>query len=473
MTKLIPVVLCGGSGTRMWPLSRSNYPKQFLNIMDEGKSTFQSTLLRMPSQSEEPILVCNEQHRFILAEQVSKVSKQAQNIILEPECKNTAAAITLAALTASQNGEDPILLVTPADHLIRYEHAFHQTVQKGMKLAEENKLVTLGVKPEHPETGYGYIQQGSEISSGCHQVNFFTEKPDYDTALDFIEQGNFLWNSGMFLFKASVILKEMAKYSPDIVDCCASALLSQQDESIFTRLDHDIFSRCPSDSIDYAVMEKTDGAVVVSMNTGWSDIGSWSSVWELMDKDLDGNGKQGDVICQKSHNNFVHSSNRLVSLVGMDDVVVVETADAVLVAKKSEVQDIKGLVSELKDKHRKEGETHRKVVRPWGNFDSIDNGNRFQVKHITVDPGKKLSTQKHHHRAEHWIVVSGAAKVTINEDTWFLAENQSAYIPTGAVHCLENPGSIPLELIEVQSGEYLGEDDIVRLADDYGRVENG
>lgn len=472
MNKLVPVVLCGGSGTRMWPLSRSNYPKQFLNLIEEGKSTFQTTLSRMPDQSAPAILVCNENHRFILADQISKVPQKAQSIILEPACKNTAAAITLAALSASQNGENPILLVTPADHLIRDEVTFHRTVEKGMRLAEENQLVTIGIKPDHIETGYGYIQRGDEISKDCHEVSYFVEKPDYQTAKGFLEEGNYLWNSGMFIFKASVFLEEISKFAPDILDCCANSLLDNQDGSIFTRVDETIFSQCPADSIDYVVMEKTQKACVVTMDTQWSDIGSWSSVWELADKDSDGNCLQGDVICQKGHNNFVHSSNRLVSLVGIDDAVVIETDDAILVAHRDEVQNIKGVVSELKKNHRKEHESHRKVHRPWGKYDSIDTGNRFQVKHITVDPGQKLSVQKHHHRAEHWIVVSGTAKITIDEETWFLTENQSTYIPIGAIHCLENPGSISLELIEVQSGAYLGEDDIVRFADNYGRVEN-
>lgn len=472
MNKLVPVVLCGGSGTRMWPLSRSNYPKQFLNLIEEGKSTFQTTLTRMPEHSSPAILVCNESHRFILSDQISKLSLKTETIILEPTGKNTAAAITLAALTASQNGENPILLVTPADHQIKDEDTFHRTVEKGMKLAEDNQLVTIGIQPDHPETGYGYIQMGEEISKDCHEVKYFVEKPDFQTAKAFLEEGNYLWNSGMFIFKASVFLEEISKFAPDILDCCADALQDRTDDSIFTRVDEATFKECPSDSIDYVVMEKTQKASVVTMDSQWSDIGSWSSVWELADKDDNGNRLQGDVICQNSHNNFVHSSNRLVSLIGMKDTIVVETDDAILVAHRDEVQNIKGIVSELKQKHRKEHESHRKVHRPWGKYDSIDTGNRFQVKHITVDPGQKLSVQKHHHRAEHWIVVSGTAKITINEDTWFLTENQSTYIPIGAIHCLENPGSISLELIEVQSGAYLGEDDIVRFSDDYGRVEN-
>jgi len=470
MNNLVPVVLCGGSGTRMWPLSRSNYPKQFLNLIDEGHSTFQTTLMRMPEQCQPSILVCNENHRFILAEQMSEITQTAQNIILEPECKNTAAAITLAALTASQNGDNPILFVTPADHLITGEANFHHILQKAMKLAENNKLVTIGVKPDHVETGYGYIQQGNEISKDCYEVDYFIEKPDHQTAESFIEAGNYLWNSGMFLFKASVFLEEISKFAPDIIDCCAKSLIENKDGTVFTRLNEEVFKQCPSDSIDYAVMEKTQKAAVVTLDSQWSDIGSWSAVWELAQKDGEGNHCQGDVICQNSHNNFVHSSDRLVSLVGVDDVVVIETPDAILVANRNQVQSIKEVVSELKLRHRKEHESHRKVFRPWGKFDSIDNGNRFQVKHISVDPGKKLSVQKHHHRAEHWIVVSGTAKITINDDTWFLTENQSTYIPIEAVHCLENPGSIPLELIEVQTGAYLGEDDIVRFSDDYGRA---
>ncbi|MEH6347858.1 MAG: mannose-1-phosphate guanylyltransferase/mannose-6-phosphate isomerase [Bermanella sp.] len=470
MNQITPVILCGGSGTRMWPVSRTDYPKQFLNLVGGELSIFQATLLRMPKECQPAILVCNEHHRHILSEQVGQLEVPVGSVILEAASKNTAAAITLAALSAIKEGKDPILLVVPSDHIVKDKAEFLRCVQRGIKQATQDKLVAMGVQPNHPETGYGYIQRGEEIAEDTFIINRFVEKPDYQSAKEFINSGDYFWNSGMFMFKASVFLDEMSRYSADIFQICKKSLKKRQKDSLFISVDKATFEQCPSDSIDYAVMEKTSCASVVALHSPWSDIGSWSSVWDVAEKDKDGNCLQGDVICQNGKNNFVHSSHRLVSLVGMDNAVVVETSDAVLVVNKCHDQDIKALVSELKGKQRKEHDVHREVHRPWGKFDAIDNGSRYQVKHLTVKPGKRLSVQMHHHRAEHWIIVSGTAKVTIDKKETLLTENQSAYIPIGAVHCLENPGSIPLELIEVQTGSYLGEDDIVRFSDDYGRT---
>jgi len=465
-----PVILCGGSGTRMWPVSRTDYPKQFLNLVGGDLSIFQATLLRMPSESRPAILVCNEHHKFILSEQVSRIKAPVDGVILEPASKNTAAAITLAALNAMKSGKNPVLLVVPSDHIVKDKEEFLASVKRGNIEAQQDKLVALGVDAHHPETGFGYIQRGEKIAEDTYAISRFVEKPNQKTAQGFIESGDYVWNSGMFMFKASVFLEEIKRYSPDIYQTCKNALEEQEQDSLFINVDKTLFEQCPADSIDYAVMEKTTRAAVVTLHSQWSDIGSWSSVWDVAEKDKNGNCLQGDVICHNGKNNFVHSSHRLVSLVGIDDVVVVETSDAVLVVNKCHDQDIKSVVSELKDKHRKEHDVHREVHRPWGKFDAIDEGTRYQVKHLTVEPGKRLSVQMHHHRAEHWIIVSGTAKVTIDNKKSLLTENQSAYIPIGAVHCLENPGAITLELIEVQTGAYLGEDDIVRFSDDYGRV---
>ncbi len=470
MTEITPVVLCGGNGTRMWPVSRTDFPKQFLNLVGGELSIFQNTLLRMPSESQAAILVCNEHHRFILSEQISSLDVSIDSVILEPASKNTAAAITLAALSAIKDGKDPVLLVVPSDHMVKDKAEFLVCVDKGYKEAMQDKLVALGVQPGQPETGYGYIQRGEKTAEDSYTINRFVEKPNQHSAKEFIASGEYFWNSGMFMFKASIFLEEINQYSPSIYQACKKSLNNHQDDSLFITVDKTIFNQCPSDSIDYAIMEKTTRASVVILHSPWSDIGSWASVWGVAEKDKDGNCLQGDVICQNGKNNFVHSSHRLVSLVGMDDVVVVETSDAVLVVNKCHDQDIKALVSELKEQQRKEHDVHREVHRPWGKFDAIDEGDRYQVKHLTVQPGKRLSVQMHHHRAEHWIIVSGTAKVTIDKKETLLTENQSAYIPIGAVHCLENPGSIPLELIEVQTGSYLGEDDIVRFSDDYGRT---
>lgn len=473
MSDLTPVILCGGSGTRMWPVSRTDYPKQFLNLTGGEFSIFQNTLLRMPSHCQDSILVCNEHHKFILSEQVSAINAPVHSVILEPSSKNTAAAITLAALSATIDGKDPILLVVPSDHVVTDEAAFLHCVEAGTEQARQDKLVTMGVEAKHPETGYGYIQRGEKLAADTYAIAQFVEKPNRQTATEFIESGEYFWNSGIFMFKASIFLREINRYRADVYQACKQALNNKEEGSLFISVDRKSFERCPADSIDYAVMEKTSQACVVTLHSQWSDIGSWSSVWDVADKDQNGNCLQGDVICHNGKNNFVHSSHRLVSLVGIDDVVVVETSDAVLVVNKCNDQDIKGLVSELKDKHRKEHDVHREVHRPWGKFDAIDQGARYQVKHLTVEPGKRLSVQMHHHRAEHWIIVSGTAKVTIDNKESLLTENQAAYIPIGAVHCLENPGSITLELIEVQTGAYLGEGDIVRFSDDYGRVPRG
>ncbi|OWY37871.1 mannose-1-phosphate guanylyltransferase/mannose-6-phosphate isomerase [Xenophilus sp. AP218F] len=474
-----PIILSGGSGSRLWPLSRCLFPKQFLPLVGEA-SMLQDTLSRLdgiPGCSA-PLLICNEAHRFIVAEQLRQAGKAAAGILLEPVGRNTAPAIALAALTATLQGEDPLLLVLAADHVIADTAAFQQAVVWARQAAEAGALVTFGIVPSHAETGYGYIEKGirdlgSEIClpAGVSPVARFVEKPDFQTASAYVESGRYLWNSGMFLFRASVFLAEMARFAPQMLESCRAALAGSQQDLDFIRLDAAAFAACPEDSIDYAVMEKTDKAVVVPLDAGWSDVGSWSALWAVAPQDGDGNAARGDVISHDSHNCYLHGcEGRLLAAVGIDDLVVVDTADAVLVAHKDRVQDVKKIVEQLKTEGRKEHSQHRMVYRPWGNYDSIDHGERYQVKRITVQPGAKLSVQMHHHRAEHWIVVSGTARVLRGKEELLLTENQSVYIPVGEVHALENPGRIPLELIEVQSGAYLDEDDIVRFEDRYGRV---
>lgn len=470
---MIPVILAGGSGSRLWPKSRVAYPKQFLKLTSE-QSMLQDTLTRLPvSGTSAPLLICNEEHRFLVAEQLRQINHQHQGIILEPIGRNTAPAIALAALQAIQNAHDPMLLVLAADHLIRDEKAFHQALVKARALAEQNYLVTFGVVPEAPHTGYGYIKSGSSVSHKetllGYQVAQFVEKPNMATAQDYVQNGDYYWNSGMFMFKAQAYLDALKIHSPEILLACERALEESEQDLDFIRVAAEAFSASPDDSIDYAVMEKAENVAMVPLQAGWSDVGAWSSLWDVAEKDSSGNAFVGDVMATQSHNNYVNAEGRLVTLVGCDDMVVIETKDAVLVAKRDAVQDIKTIVHQLKEQSRPEFQFHREVFRPWGSYDSIDNGERFQVKHITVKPGEKLSVQMHHHRAEHWIVVSGTAKVTLGEETLLISENESTYIPIGEVHALENPGKIELELIEVQSGSYLGEDDIVRLSDRYGR----
>ncbi|QSX32681.1 mannose-1-phosphate guanylyltransferase/mannose-6-phosphate isomerase [Shewanella avicenniae] len=470
---ITPVIMAGGTGSRLWPLSRELFPKQFLNV-DGELTMLQATISRLGELScGAPLLICNEDHRFLVAEQLRQQGKLASNIILEPAGRNTAPAIALAAFTALQaaiDGSEPLLLVLAADHVIRDESSFTNSVQVAVTHAEAGKLVTFGIVPTAPETGYGYIKRGA-VQGSSFSVAQFVEKPDLATASAYLASGEYYWNSGMFLFSAKRYLEELKAYRPDIYASCEKAVGTVDPDLDFVRVNKAAFLACPSESIDYAVMEKTADAVVVPMDAGWSDVGSWSSLWEISPKDEQGNVNKGDVMSFDSANNYVFAETGLVSLVGVDNLVVVQTKDALLVAHKNNVQDVKKVVQQLKADGRTEHRIHREVYRPWGKYDSIDMGERYQVKRITVKPGEKLSIQMHHHRAEHWIVVSGTAKVTNGDSTFLVTENESTYIPIGIIHALENPGKLPLELIEVQSGSYLGEDDIVRFEDRYGRVE--
>ncbi|MBF7682642.1 mannose-1-phosphate guanylyltransferase/mannose-6-phosphate isomerase [Acinetobacter sp. B5B] len=469
MSKMVtPVIMAGGSGTRLWPLSRTQYPKQFLKLSPDGHTLLQSTLLRLKNlPCNEAIIICNEEHRFLAAEQMREIGVSAK-IILEPEGKNTAPAIALAAFYQQSTKQDSLLLVLAADHVIQNQHAFEKTVTDAITLAETDQLVTFGIVPTHAETGYGYIEKGETQLTGF-KVKQFVEKPSLDTAQNYLDSGLFLWNSGMFLFKTSTFLTQLQKHATDIFECCQNSIKETTLDLDFIRIDKDIFTTCRSESIDYAVMEKTQHAVVVPLDAAWSDIGSWSALWDIQTKDEHGNVNFGDIINIDSQNCYSHSSNKLVTLLGVEDLVVVETKDAVLVAHKNKVQDIKKVVEKLKQSNRTEHYNHREVYRPWGKYDSIDHASRYQVKRITVKPGEKLSIQMHHHRSEHWIVVTGTAKIHKGKESFLLTENQSTYIPLGEIHALENPGKLPLELIEVQSGSYLGEDDIVRFEDIYGR----
>jgi len=465
---MIPVILSGGSGSRLWPLSRKNKPKQFLTLFHDS-SMFQSTLTRLNGLDslEAPLIVCNNEHRFMVAEQLQEIGLDANGIILEPCARNTAPAIALAALKAMDNGEDPLLLILAADHLISDVTAFHKAIEQARILAEQDKLVTFGIQPQSAHTGYGYIE--AEEKSKPSSVKRFIEKPDLATAESYLSAGNFFWNSGMFLFKASAYIKELARFSPEMLSSCKQSLEKAVIDLDFVRVDPELFEQSPSDSIDYAVMEKTDKAMVVPLDAGWSDVGSWSSLWEAFSRDDEQNVLIGDVLVEDVHNAYIHSENRLVTVLGLDDVIVVETHDAVMVAHKDQAQKVKTIVEELTRQNRKEVETHRKCYRPWGNYDSVDMGDRFQVKRILVNPGASLSLQMHYHRAEHWVVVSGTAEVTRDDEVMLLGENESTFIPLGSVHRLRNPGRVPLEIIEVQSGAYLEEDDIIRLQDTYNR----
>ena len=467
---LCPIIMAGGNGSRLWPLSRVLYPKQFLKL--DGENTMlQQTVHRLAGLScTAPMVICNEEHRFLVAEQLRKIDKLSNNIILEPVGRNTAPAVALAAFSAVQNGDDPLLLILAADHVIKNEQAFRQAVESAIPLAEKNHLVTFGIVPQAPETGYGYIRRGKAIAKNSYQVAQFVEKPNLETANTYLASGEFYWNSGMFLFKASQYLSELKKFRPDIYQACEQALAQTTPDLDFIRVDKEIFSGCPDDSIDYAVMEKTEAAAVVAMDASWNDVGSWSSLWDVSEKDSKENVHKGDVIAVDSEKNYVYSENALVATVGVKDFVIVQTADAVLVAHRDQVQDVKKVVETIKKLGRQEHYTHRDVYRPWGLLSSIDDGERYAVKRVSVRPGEKLSLQLHHNRAEHWIVVQGTAKVTRGEETFYLTENQSTYLPTGIKHSLENPGKINLELIEVRSGSYLGEDDIIRFEDRYGRV---
>jgi len=461
---LCAVVMAGGAGTRLWPLSRANHPKQFLTL--DGEDTMLQTTFKRLSNLDikSSFTICNDEHRFVVAEQLREISKLG-SIILEPSGRNTAPAIALAALAVE---DDPLLLVLSADHVIRDKKAFSATITKAIPLAESGKLVTFGVVPSHPNTGYGYIKKGKNDGVG-YSVEKFFEKPIADVAEEYVSSGMYFWNSGMFLFKASRYLEELKRYRPDIFEACELAMENAATDLDFIRLDKEKFEGCPSESIDYAVMERTNNAMVVPMEAGWSDIGSWASLLDISLKDKFGNSSKGDVILYDTKNSYVRSEDKLVAAVGLDNLVIVSTKDAVLVANKNNVQSVAAVVKKLKGDCRVESELHREVYRPWGKYDLIDFGERYQVKRITVKPGAKLSVQMHNHRAEHWVVVSGTARVTNGDKVFLLGENESTYIPVGVIHALENPGKIELELIEVQSGSYLGEDDIVRFEDIYGR----
>ncbi|HXC60568.1 MAG TPA: mannose-1-phosphate guanylyltransferase/mannose-6-phosphate isomerase [Steroidobacteraceae bacterium] len=469
MLNITPVILSGGMGTRLWPLSRELYPKQLLPLV--GKETMlQQTVQRLAGiEVSAPIVVCNEAHRFLVAEQLRQIQCTPQAILLEPIGRNTAPAVALAALSAQP---ESLLLVLPADHVIPKVDAFAAAVRLAAASAHAGRMVTFGIVPTAPETGYGYIRKqagDTAAEAGVHRVAQFVEKPTLERAQQFLEQGGYYWNSGMFLFKASVYLDELQRLAPDILESARASLTAAARDLDFVRIDQKAFEACRSDSIDYAVMEKTAEAVVVPLDAGWSDVGSWSALHDAMPGDADGNVTHGDVMMEDTAGCYLYSGNRLVSAVGLRNHVVVETKDAILVAPKDRVQDVKKLVARLKAQGRYEHSLHREVFRPWGSYDSIDNGDRFQVKRLCIKPGAQLSLQLHHHRAEHWVVVSGTARITCGEKQFLLEENQSTYIPVGVKHRIENPGKIPLHIIEVQSGGYLGEDDIVRFEDRYGR----
>lgn len=466
---LIPVLLSGGVGSRLWPVSREGRPKQFLPMAGQG-SMLQQTQRRLAGfDTAPPIVVCNEEHRFLVAEQLREVGVEAGRIILEPEGRNTAPAIALAALAALESDPDAQLLVLPADHYIADGAAFHAAVGIAMGLAGDHRLVTFGVVPSSPETGYGYIRCGAELGDTAAELAEFVEKPDLETAEQYLAAGNYLWNSGMFLFRADRYLEALARHRSDIDAACRAAMAGAEADMDFLRPERQAFLSSPSDSIDYAVMEHTDAGAVVPLDCGWSDIGAWSALWDIGQKDAAGNVIAGDVLLDDTRDSYVHSESRLVTTTGVEGLVVVETADAVLVADRERVQNVKNLVKSLQSAGRSEASVHQRVFRPWGSYESLVTAERFQVKRIIVNPGQKLSLQKHFHRAEHWIVVQGTAEVTRDEEVFTLREDQSTYIPLGTVHRLANPGKIPLELIEVQSGSYLGEDDIVRFEDVYGR----
>ena len=468
---MIPVILSGGIGSRLWPLSRGMYPKQLLPLVDDDKSLLQQTVDRgvMVAADEQPIVVCNEQHRFMVAEQLQQNDRLA-TIILEPEGKNTAPAIALAAHQAMLDGRDPMLLVMPADHVIGYGDGFYSAVQAASKLAEQGKLVTFGVVPTHAETGYGYIKAGEPFLQGF-SIEEFVEKPMHDQAQAYLDEGGYFWNGGIFLFYASVYLRELSELAPQVYTACLKAIQNAKQDLDFLRVDAESFAASSSISIDYAVMERTSSAAMVSLDAGWNDIGSWSALWDISEKDTQGNATRGDVVLVDTSNSHIFAESKLVATLGVDNLVIVQTDDAILITDRTRSQDVKLVVERLSTSDRHQTDHHRKVYRPWGWYDSIDAGERFQVKRIMVKPGAKLSVQMHNYRAEHWVVVSGEAEVLNGDDTFILKENESTYIPIGVTHSLANPSqSTPLEIIEVQSGSYLGEDDIVRFDDQYGRT---
>lgn len=460
---ILPVVMAGGTGSRLWPLSRTLYPKQFLTLTSSS-SMLQETIMRLDGvEHEDPLIICNEEHRFIVAEQLRQLGLQHSGIILEPVGRNTAPAIALAALHAIKNQDDPILLVLAADHVIQDNSAFLAAVENALDLAVEGKLVTFGIVPDKPETGYGYIKQGKPVSKRAYEVSEFVEKPDLDTAKRYLDEGTYYWNSGMFIFRASRYIDELKLYRPDILDACIKALAGASLDLDFTRLCTNSFTQCPDESIDYAVMEQTFDAVVVPLDANWSDVGSWAALWEVDSKDNNQNVIHGDVIAIDTQRSYLYSQHRLISAVGLEDLVVVETKDAILVSHKDKVQSVKNVVNTLKSRSRSEHLQHRELYRPWGTSDAVSEGSRYHVRKVTVKPGERTATQIHYHRAEHWIVVTGTAKVYYADKTQLLTENESTYIPVGVSHSLENPGKIPLEIIEVRTGAYLEDDDIVRL----------
>tara|TARA_R110000796_G_scaffold88981_1_gene192381 strand:- start:17377 stop:18816 length:1440 start_codon:yes stop_codon:yes gene_type:complete len=477
---IFPVILSGGSGSRLWPVSREHYPKQFLNLHKDDRSLLQEAAQRLNNVegTGTPLIVCNEEHRFLVAEQMHQIGLENTQIILEPYGRNTAPALALAALAAQSVSAEAELLVMPADHVIKDEAAFAEAVAKGSELANQGKLVTFGITPNTPHTGYGYIKRGNAQGAG-YNVDRFVEKPDQERAESYLASGDYLWNSGIFLFKASVYLEALRQYAPDILDVCERAYAQRSEDLDFLRIDQEIFAQCRSESIDYAVMEHTQEAAVVPMDPGWSDIGAWDALHELKapEDKVNGNALHGDVMIHNTHNSLIHSESRLVAAVGVNNLVIVETDDAILVADRHQAQDTKLIVNALKAAGRKESTSHKRAYRPWGHYHTMVLTDSFQVKEIVVNPGAKLSLQMHHHRAEHWVVVRGTARVSQGEGhgdlsnlkSFLLSEDESTYIPLGTVHRLENPGVIPLHLIEVQTGSYLGEDDIVRYNDDYGR----
>jgi mannose-1-phosphate guanylyltransferase/mannose-6-phosphate isomerase len=468
---IYPVILCGGSGTRLWPMSRRLLPKQFLPLVSE-RSMLQDTVLRLSGlECAAPVVVSNSEHRFLVAEQLREIGVGPSIQVLEPVGRNTAPAAAVAALWVQERDPKGVLLVLPADHLIRDVYRFHEAVRQAARLAEEGTLVTFGIKPDKPATGYGYIERGSAIPAedGAYRVARFVEKPDRPRAQEFVASGRFSWNSGMFAFSAPRLLQELGRYRPDVLASATGAWERAKRDLDFLRLDEAAFAACPADSIDYAVMEKTNAAAVIPVDIGWSDVGSWATLWEVAEKDASGNVARGDVHLRESENCYVRAESRMVSVLGMKNVLIVETDDALLVADRAETEKVKDIVGHLDGANRTEHVSHSRVYRPWGYYESIDAGQRFQVKRIMVKPGAALSLQMHHHRAEHWIVVSGTARVTRGDEVTLVAENESTYIPIGTRHRLENPGKLPLFLIEVQSGGYLGEDDIVRFEDLYKR----
>ncbi len=469
-----PVILSGGSGTRLWPMSREHYPKQLLSLCS-NQSMLQDTADRVRDSKHfaAPLLICNQEHRFIIAEQIRQIGLTPQAIVLEPVARNTAAAAAVAALTLMETDPDALLLLLPADHLIRDQNAFLTAVDAAATVATTGRLVTFGIVPHAPETGYGYIRRGALIAGhgGSYDVAAFVEKPSRDVAEEFLASGEYLWNSGMFLFPVGLFLAELERFEPTVLAAAKASLAAGERDLDFFRLDKETFATSPGTSIDYAVMERTEVAAVVAADMGWTDVGAWSALWEVGQRDANGNVRHGDVLMHDTRNSYVRSEcDTLITLVGLDDTVVVATDDAILVAARDRVQDVKVLVEQLKRDGRTEPLTHRKVHRPWGFYQSVHKGDRFQVKRLTVAPGARLSLQKHYHRAEHWVVVNGTALVTRGEEQILLRENESVYIPLGTIHRLENPGKVPLNLIEVQSGSYLGEDDIVRIDDTYGRA---